>query len=420
MLKRWIALAAASFAVVSPLYADLKLLDNDVVAVSGDSITEQREYSVFIEDYLLMCKPRQNLRTAQFGWGGETAGGFLGRMANDVLWLKPTVATTCYGMNDGRYKPFEQSTGDAYRNATRGIIRKFKEAGVRVIIVGSPGVVDADTYRAQQPEEDKVYNATLAQLRDIARELAAEENVFFADVHAPMMQAMTKGKQLYGKDYHVGGGDGVHPDRNGQLVMAYAFLKAMGVDGDIGTISVDLAGNSAQATEGHKVLSASGGAVEVESSRYPFCFYGEPKKTSSTRGIIEAIPFNDDLNRFTLKVKGAGAGKVKVTWGDVSKEFDAAALEKGVNLAAEFADKNPFSEPFQKVEALVRKKQAYETPLHKTLLNGMSKFRDLVPEEKESFDRIVTGSMRKDKPYLDAAAAAVAPVKHVLKIEPAK
>ena len=27
----------------------------DFVAVCGDSITEQKQYSVFIEDYLLMC-----------------------------------------------------------------------------------------------------------------------------------------------------------------------------------------------------------------------------------------------------------------------------------------------------------------------------------------------------------------------------
>ena len=50
----------------------------DFVAVVGDSITEQKQYSVFIEDYLLMCQPAADLRTAQFGWGGETAPGFLG------------------------------------------------------------------------------------------------------------------------------------------------------------------------------------------------------------------------------------------------------------------------------------------------------------------------------------------------------
>ena len=44
-----------------------------MIAVIGDSITEQKQYSVFIEDYLLMCQPAEKLQVAQFGWGGETA-----------------------------------------------------------------------------------------------------------------------------------------------------------------------------------------------------------------------------------------------------------------------------------------------------------------------------------------------------------
>ena len=67
-----------------------------------------------------------------------------------------------------------------------------------------------------------------------------EEGVVFANVLDPMIDVMTKAKAKYGHDYHLAGGDGVHPDRNGHLVMAYAFLKALGCDGNIGSITVDL------------------------------------------------------------------------------------------------------------------------------------------------------------------------------------
>ncbi|MEA2710943.1 MAG: hypothetical protein QOF78_3544, partial [Phycisphaerales bacterium] len=80
------------------------LNEKDFLAICGDSITEQKLYSVYIENYLLMCKPTANLHAMQFGWGGETAGGFLGRMSN-VLRFPVTAATTCYGMNDGGYAP---------------------------------------------------------------------------------------------------------------------------------------------------------------------------------------------------------------------------------------------------------------------------------------------------------------------------
>src|SRR3954470_7286814 len=80
------------------------LKPNDLLAICGDSITEQKMYSVYIEDYLLMCQPVSGVQSMQFGWSGEKADGFLKRMDNDVLRFKPRVATTCYGMNDGGYQ----------------------------------------------------------------------------------------------------------------------------------------------------------------------------------------------------------------------------------------------------------------------------------------------------------------------------
>ena len=82
-----------------------RLQQGDFVAICGDSITEERIYSVYIQDYLLMCQPAAKLRTLQAGWDGEQAPGFEKRMEYDVLTLGPNVATTCYGMNDGGYSP---------------------------------------------------------------------------------------------------------------------------------------------------------------------------------------------------------------------------------------------------------------------------------------------------------------------------
>jgi len=419
-MKRIATAALLSALALLPAAAadDAKLQAGDHVAVIGDSITEQRLYSLYIEDYLLMCRPAADLRVTQFGWGGETAPGFSGRMANDCLRFKPAAATTCFGMNDGGYSPMDAAKGRRYKNGQKAIVRQLKEAGVRLIAVGSPGVVDADTFR-KDPEQAAMYNKTLAALRDIAREVAQEDGVAFANVFDPMMEAMTKGKAKYGKAYHVGGGDGVHPDQNGHLVMAYAFLKALGCDGAIGTVTVDLAAGRAEATEGHKILSCQGGAVEVESSRYPFCFFGDPARTNATRGIIEFIPFNQDLNRFRLVVRNAGAERVRVTWGEASKEFAAADLAKGINLAAEFLD-NPFCEPFRAVERKIAQKQGMEVELIKSLIHNLPAYARRVPEEKESLDRIASALVKQDVEARNACAAAVVPVKHAIRVEAAK
>jgi hypothetical protein len=198
--------------------------------------------------------------------------------------------------------------------------------------------------------------------------------------------------------------------------MAYAFLKGLGVDGNIGTITVDLAGNKAEATDGHKVLGVNNGEVEVESVKYPFCFYGDPANPGATSGIIEFLPFNQDLNRYTLVVKNPGADKVKVTWGKASKEFAAADLARGINLAAEFVADNPFSEPFKKVEAEIRKQQNAETPLVKKTLHDLAKQADQAKGQPAAQDE-----MKRAKELFDASAkAANEPVKHTIKLEAVK
>src|SRR2546421_6314220 len=112
----------------------------DRLAICGDSITEQKMYSRLMEDYLTMCVPELNISVRQYGWGGERAPGFLARMTNDCLRFKPTIATTCYGMNDHEYRPYEERNGQTYREKSTAIGEAFKANGTRVV-QGSPGCV---------------------------------------------------------------------------------------------------------------------------------------------------------------------------------------------------------------------------------------------------------------------------------------
>jgi lysophospholipase L1-like esterase len=396
-----------------------QLRPDDGVAICGDSITEQKLYSVYIQTYLLACQPQPGLRAMQFGWGGEVSWGFLDRMDNDVLRYKPTVATTCYGMNDGGYGPLADERARKYRDAMIGVVKRFKDNGVRFIVIGSPGAVDSDTFR-KDPAQAEAYNKTLSQLRDIAQQIAADQGTAFADVHAPMMQVMAAAKEKHGPTYHVGGADGVHPAANGHLVMAYAFLKGMGCDGDIGTITMDMSGGKAEASPGHKVIESSTGTVEVLSERYPFCFYGDPASPESTSSVIEFLPFNRELNRLTLIVKNASAARMKVTWGKASKEFSSDELAKGINLAAEFPTDNPFASAFKAVEAAIREQQNFETPMVKQFVHNLRAFKQMVPAEGEALDRVADTMAKRDAELQRAARDAVKPVRHAIVVEAAR
>ena len=156
------------------------------VAIIGDSITEQKLYSKYMEAYLLACSGVPDLQVFQFGWGGETASGFAARLENDLAPFKPNVATTCYGMNDGSYRPYTNSIGQTYESNMRKVVAGLRQAGVRQIVIGSPGAVDTkffvrDNFKPMTGADG--YNQNLAALRDIDRQISSDLGTGFADVH---------------------------------------------------------------------------------------------------------------------------------------------------------------------------------------------------------------------------------------------
>jgi lysophospholipase L1-like esterase len=395
--------------IKAPAPGPLLLRKGDRLSICGDSITEQKMYSQMIETYLTVCVPELKITARQFGWSGEVAEGFLKRMTNDCLRFKPTVATTCYGMNDHRYQPYDEATARWYCENQIAIVRAFKAAGTRVVL-GSPGCVGkmpSWVKTATGTVED--LNLNLCALRNADIGIAAKEGTAFADIFWPMYTAGFAAQQKYGADFAIAGKDGVHPDWAGQTIMAYAFLKAMGLRGDLGHFQVDLKKGTATAGNGHKVKRFRDGELVIVSTRYPFCASGAPDKDNSIRAAMGLIPFNEDLNRLTLRVRGAAAPTCKVTWGDSSKTYSAAQLEKGVNLAADFAV-NPFSAAFEKVGKAIAAKQAFETRQIKNLFHGEEGSMNM----KET--AVFTEKLRE--PLAKAISVSFKPVAHTIRIEP--
>src|SRR5882724_6707485 len=187
------------------------LKPGDRLAICGDSITEQKMYSRIMETYLTVCVPELNVSVRQFGWSGEKAPGFLARMTNDCLRFKPTIATTCYGMNDHLYRIYTGQIGEAYRSNSTAIVEAFKARGVRVI-QGSAGYVGRTLNRkGDNGATMEDLNLNLCQLRNIGLEIAKKEKVGFADVFLPMFVAAHEAQLKYGTNFILSGPDGVHP-----------------------------------------------------------------------------------------------------------------------------------------------------------------------------------------------------------------
>jgi len=404
--------------VTNTIQAEPVLKKGGRLAIAGDSITQQKLYSNYLETYFLVCAPELDIKVIQLGCGGERAPGFANRMKGDLMPWNPTVVTTCYGMNDGGYTKYSEQIGQSYEKAMRMIITNVLNSGAAMII-GSPGVVDSQTWKRDQADHDTIYNDNLNQLREIDRRLAGEYQCPFADVYGAMMSAMTNSKAVLGLEYHVAGRDGIHPGENGHLVMAHAFLRALGMDGNIGTITVDFPAK-ASATEGHSIVNCATGIVEALSSRYPFCFTGGSNDPNGTISILNFVPFQQDLNRFILVVRKLPTAQAEIQWDQNTKKFSRAQLEQGINLAAEFPD-NPFSKPFSNIIAAVGQKQAYETTMVQEIFAGFrhldSYFKDdsIYAKAKETLQQRL---MAKQEENSTSLKNMVKPVRHRIEIRP--
>ena len=105
----WAVSGVWCLSIAPALAQDFYLKDGDRVVFYGDSITEQREYTARVEEFVLSRFPAWNVSFVHAGVGGDTVrGGWAGeideRLSRDVIPFKPTVVTIMLGMNDGGYK----------------------------------------------------------------------------------------------------------------------------------------------------------------------------------------------------------------------------------------------------------------------------------------------------------------------------
>jgi hypothetical protein len=192
------------------------------------------------------------------------------------------------------------------------------------------------------------------------------------------------------------------------MIMAYAFLKAFGLDGDLGTFTVDLAQGKARASGGHEIVTFKEGELKITSRRYPFCTAaGDITKDNSIRSGMTLVPFNAELNRMLLVVRNGAATSYQVTWGQEMKRYPAAQLAQGVNLAEDFVV-NPFSLAFMKVDEAIAAKQQYETRQIKDLFHG--------PEGRTDPKMTAKLTEKVRAPLAKAIKSAFVPVTHTIRI----
>ncbi len=345
------ACAVALVAALRCFAADFAIHDGDRVVFLGDSITEQRLYTTYIEAYTLTRHPTWQLSFRNVGWGGDTAwlrqrahpdearlfaasdadlpgmvensvGRGLGR---DVLPLKPTFVTVKFGMNDHSYQAFRPDIFRAYSRSQSEIAKVLGGAGARVAFLTPQPIED------KRPDPDKdVRNQSLRKFSDGLKGVAAKGNAQFVDQFDPYMAVMMAERAKNSAAF-IGGGDAVHPGPAGHTLMAWAVLKGLGATASVSKAEIQVATKSAN-TEACKVdhiASANGGvAFDRLDEALPMPI------DKRAEAALKLAPVLNELSQYSLRVVGLAEGTYEITIdGESAGKFAATELGQGINLS---------------------------------------------------------------------------------------
>ena len=333
-----LTLAALVAAATAPAPPGFHLRSGDRVVFYGDSITDQRLYTTFLETYVLTRFPHLDVRFIHSGWGGDRVTGGDGgrvdvRLQRDVIAHRPTVVTVLLGMNDGRYRPFEQPLYDRFVSGYARLIQALRaELPQARLTVIQPSPYDDVT---RPPFEGGSYNQVLLRFGAFIKQVAAREHLTFADFNGDLVAVL---KKLNAEDSKVALKlipDRVHPTEAGHLVMMQSLLAAWGAPALVTAVELDGARGrlvAASNTQVSELAKAEGGLRWSQLDR------ALPMPVDLSDPVIDltlaASGFVNRLDLQPLKVTGLGAGSFALRIDDQQVGvFRGADLARGINLA---------------------------------------------------------------------------------------
>ena len=226
-------------------------MDGETVCFLGDSITAGGRCQNLIADYYLTRFPERTIHFVNAGRSGDTAGGSLQRLQEDVIARKPTSVAIMFGMNDvnrGAYvadpddkkKAAQQQALNGYKANMEKVVGRIRaEAGNPSLLFITPTPFD-QTVVLDKDNNQPGCNDGLGRCAEIVRELAAKNNATVVDFHGPMT-ALNLAQQKKDPKWTIVGADRVHPGPPGHLMMTWLFLKRQGAPSVVSKVAMNAA-----------------------------------------------------------------------------------------------------------------------------------------------------------------------------------
>ena len=323
--------------------------DGDNVVFIGDSITHgsaSGQYLAYLSTFYNSKFPEKEIRYVNKAIGGNDARESSLRFNYDIYsgYDEPfNKAVILLGTNDAGTANYtigtENATGvisrrkadlDMYRRNIKELIKLLKAKGVEQIILISPPMYDE--FRTPLTGSYSLGFTNVARsVAAIQYEISQEdEDVYFIDMNTPMLIADMYNKEKQGTTFNFIP-DRTHPNDIGNWIIAYAILKAQGMDGDLANVTIDASEGTVTATR----ATVSNLKASSDSVSYKYSPMALPLGTDATyRSGDELVPITNELNREIIKVTGLEDGIYDIKMnGNVVMRASAQDLAKGVNIA---------------------------------------------------------------------------------------
>lgn len=323
---------------------DFYLKNGDRVVFYGDSITEQRLYTVIAETYVVTRYPKLDVVFVHSGWGGDRVTGGGGgpidtRLQRDLFVYKPTVMTIMLGMNDGDYAPESEAVDQNFFDGYRHIVDSARAAlpGIRITAI-RPSPYDDVTHAPNFPGG---YNEVMISFGKWIANYAKESGLNVADLNTGVVQVLANANLDNGEDARKIIPDRVHPSFAGHLIMAEELLRSWNARPVVSAVAID----ASAATP--VVKSAEHAAVTGLSTEHslewtelddalPLPFRGWQTMWGS--GPLKLVLANSDvadaLNRQSLSITGLRDGSYTLRIDGLAVgTFNNDRLARGINLA---------------------------------------------------------------------------------------
>jgi lysophospholipase L1-like esterase len=223
------------------------LKDGDTVVFYGDSITAQRLYTKYAEEFLLTRYPALHLRFVNAGVPGDTVqGGYAGTMAErvqrDVMSFQPAMITVMLGMNDGGWGQGSPQIDAAFQKGYRALLDALHKAapGAALTLI-YPTPYDEITHGTEFPGYSRVIDQFADDVSRMGAELQAsgDKTVLLADFHRPLTDSLERAKTQFPQLAPLIIPDRIHPSETGHWIMAAALMSAWHMNPVVSRLALD-------------------------------------------------------------------------------------------------------------------------------------------------------------------------------------